>query len=52
MLVVSIDFVLDSSCPLRVEELVVDAPCGLPLLEPYGFIFSDVWKEVFIAPFF
>ena len=34
MIIVSFDFVLDSSCCLRVEELVVDASCGLPLLEP------------------
>ena len=33
MLVVSIDFAPNSSCPLNVEELVVDAPCGIPLLD-------------------
>ena len=38
LLVVSFDFVLDSSCPLRVEGLVIDASCGLPLLEPYRSI--------------
>ena len=34
LLVVSLIFLLDLGCPLRVKELVVDASCGLPLLEP------------------
>jgi hypothetical protein len=34
MLVVSFDFVPRSGYPLRVGELVVDAPCSLALLEP------------------
>jgi hypothetical protein len=38
LLVVSCDFVPWSGCPLRVGELVVDAQCDLPLLEPYIFI--------------
>jgi hypothetical protein len=38
LLVVSCDFVPWSGCPLRVGELVVDARCDLPLLEPYIFI--------------
>ena len=32
--VVSFDFVPNSGCPLRVGELLVDARCDLPLLEP------------------
>jgi hypothetical protein len=34
LLVVSCDSVPWSGCPLRFEELVVDARCDLPLLEP------------------
>ena len=34
LLVVSFDFLLDSGFLLRVEELVVDASCVLPLREP------------------
>ena len=34
VLVVSFDYVSRSSYPLRVGELVVDALCSLPLLEP------------------
>ena len=34
LLVFSFNFVLDLGCPLRVEELLVDASCGIPLLEP------------------
>ena len=34
MLVVSFDYVPRSGYPLRVQELVVDALCSLPLLEP------------------
>jgi len=34
MLVVSFNFVPKSGYPLRVGELVVDARCDLPLLEP------------------
>jgi hypothetical protein len=34
LLIVSCDFVPWSGCPLRVEELVVDARCDIPLLEP------------------
>ena len=36
MLVVSFNFVLELDYPLRVRELVVDAPYDLPLLEPYN----------------
>jgi hypothetical protein len=38
LLVVSCDFVPWLGCPLRFGELVVDARCDLPLLEPYIFI--------------
>jgi hypothetical protein len=38
VLVVSCDFVPCSGFPLRFGELVVDARCDLPLLEPYIFI--------------
>ena len=34
LLIISFDFVLELGCSLRVEELVFDASCGLPLLEP------------------
>ena len=36
--IVSFDFVPNSGCPLRVRELIVDARCGLPLLEPSNFL--------------
>ena len=36
--VVSFDFVPNLGSPLRVGELVIDARCDLPLLEPYNFI--------------
>ena len=34
MLVVSFDFVPMTGYPLRVGELVLDAPCAIALLEP------------------
>ena len=37
--IVSFDFVPNSGCPLRVGELLVDARCDLPLLEPSNFLF-------------
>ena len=38
LLVVSCDSVPWSGCPLIFGELVLDARCDLPLLEPYIFI--------------
>ena len=38
--VVSFDFVPNLCYPLRVGELVVDARCDIPLLEPYNFILN------------
>jgi hypothetical protein len=38
LLVVSCDYVPWSGCPLRFGELVVDARCDIPLLEPWIFI--------------
>ena len=35
--VVSFDFVPNLGYPLRVGELLVDARCDPPLLEPYSF---------------
>jgi len=32
--VVSFDFALERSYPLKVGELIIDARCDLPLLEP------------------
>ena len=37
ILVVSFNFVPNSGYPLRVGELLVDARCDLPLLEPSNF---------------
>ena len=34
LLIVSCDYVPWSSCPLIFEELLVDARCDIPLLEP------------------
>ncbi len=34
MPIISFDFVPEGGYPLRVGELVVDAQCDLPLLEP------------------
>ena len=36
--VVSFEFVPNLGYPLRVGELLVDARCDLPLLEPYNFL--------------
>ena len=36
--VVSFYFVPNLGCPLRVRELLVDARCDLPLLEPSNFL--------------
>ena len=36
--VVSFDFVPNSGYPLRVGELIVDARCDIPLLEPYNLL--------------
>ena len=36
--VVSFDFVPNSGYPLRVRELLVDARCDIPLLEPSNFL--------------
>ena len=36
--VVSFNFVPNLGCPLRVGELLVDALCDLPLLEPSNFL--------------
>jgi hypothetical protein len=41
MPIVSCDYVPWSGCPLRVGELVVDARCDLPPLEPYIFILEN-----------
>ena len=38
LLVVSFDFMQNLGYPLRVGELVVDARCDLPLLEPWNFL--------------
>ena len=38
--VVSFDFVPNSGYPLRVGELLVDARCDLPLLEPSNFFLN------------
>ena len=38
MPIVSFNFVPNLGYPLRFGELVVDARCDLPLLEPYNFI--------------
>jgi hypothetical protein len=38
LLVVSCNSIPWSGCPLRVGELVVDARCDIPLLEPYTFL--------------
>ena len=38
--VVSFDFVPNSGYHLRVGELLVDARCDLPLLEPLNFILN------------
>ena len=38
--VVSSDFVPKSGYPLRVRELLVDARCDLPLLEPSNFVLN------------
>ena len=36
--------VLDPGCPLRVEEIVGDASCGVPLLEPWSLI-VNMWSH-------
>ena len=36
--VVSVDFVPNSGYPLRVGELLVNARCDIPLLEPSNFL--------------
>ena len=36
--IVSFDFVPNLGYPLRVGELLVDAQCDLPLLEPLNFL--------------
>ena len=38
LLVVSFDFVPKSGYPLRVGEIIADARCDLPLLEPLNFL--------------
>ena len=38
--VVSFDFVPNLDYPLRVGELIVDARCDLPLLEPSNFLLN------------
>ena len=38
--IVSFDFVPNLRYPLRVGELIVDAQCDLPLLEPYNFLLN------------
>ena len=39
---VSFDFVPNSGYPLRVGELLADARCDIPLLEPLNFPLDDV----------
>ena len=40
--VASFDFVPNLGYPLRVGEIVVDARCDLPLLEPYNFLLNTM----------